>query len=269
MREQLQALIQQEAEDKLRLSPRDDLVKVIADGKILQVINDQIVQYMINWKYIRRSKGQLYVEERQEERQAYFDDGELQMGSILGDEKKKNEQNDLADFDDSFFQEADEEDRAPFYYDRQKAVQYAETWWNAYNPRFPKFNDDCTNYISQCLFSGGFPAVHSKQRNKGWWYKSGSYSYSWAVAHALAMFLTTSNRTKVVTSAESLTLGDIICYDFEGDGRFNHNTMVTGKDVNGFPLVNAHSMNSRQRFWNYHDSSAYTPNIRYRFVHIL
>ncbi len=269
MREQLQEFIQKEAEDKLRLSRSDDLVKVIADGKILQVINDQIIQYMINWKFVHQSNGQLHVEERQEERQAYFDDGELQLGSILGDEKKKNEQNDFSDLGDLFFQEVDDEERAPFYYDRQKAVQYAETWWNAYNPRYPKFNDDCTNFISQCLSSGGFPMIHGSGRNSGWWYKSGNWSYSWAVAHALAMFLTASKRTKVVTSAESLTFGDIICYDFEGDGRFNHNTMVTGKDIHGFPLVNAHSMNSRQRNWNYHDSSAYTPNIRYKFVHIL
>ena len=66
-----------------------------------------------------------------------------------------------------------------------------------------------------------------------------------------------------------LMLGDIICYDFEGDGRFNHNTIVTGKDEYGNPLVNAHTTNSRMRYWNYEDSTAYTPNIQYKFFHII
>lgn len=38
-----------------------------------------------------------------------------------------------------------------FSYDRLAAVQYAERWWNSYNPQYRKFDVDCTNYVSQCL----------------------------------------------------------------------------------------------------------------------
>ncbi|EPR28081.1 putative cytosolic protein [Geobacillus sp. WSUCF1] len=69
--------------------------------------------------------------------------------------------------------------------------------------------------------------------------------------------------------AEQLMAGDVICYDFQGDGRFDHSTIVVAKDQNGMPLVNAHTTNSRMRYWSYEDSSAYTPNIRYKFFHII
>jgi hypothetical protein len=43
---------------------------------------------------------------------------------------------------------------------------------------------------------------------------------------------------------------------------------VTGKDASGMPLVNAHTYNSRMRYWAYEDSTAYTPNIKYKFLSI-
>ena len=68
---------------------------------------------------------------------------------------------------------------------------------------------------------------------------------------------------------EELTIGDVICYDFNGDGRWQHNTIVVHKDYYGMPLVNAHTTNSRNRYWDYRNSTAYTPNIQYAFFHIL
>ena len=109
-------------------------------------------------------------------------------------------------------------------------------------------------------------------RGSGWWMQNNNWSYSWSVAHSLKNYLansTTGLRAKEVSSARELKLGDVICYDFEGDGRYNHNTIVTAKDANGEPLVNAHTYNSRNRYWAYEDSTAYTPNIRYTFFTIV
>ena len=75
-------------------------------------------------------------------------------------------------------------------------------------------------------------------------------------------------RGKEVQDPRELILGDVICYDF-GDGRINHFTIVTGKDAFGMPLVNAHTTNSRLRYWAYEDSSAYTKNIKYKFFTIV
>ena len=148
-------------------------------------------------------------------------------------------------------------------YDRNKARDYAETWWNGANPRYLHFEVDCTNFVSQCLFAGGAPMNYTGKRESGWWYqgRDGSrelWSFSWSVAHSLQSFLAVS----------ASRLGDVICYDWDGDGRFQHNTIVTGFDAAGMPLVNAHTVNSRMRYWDYRDSYAWTPNTRYRFFHI-
>jgi hypothetical protein len=159
-------------------------------------------------------------------------------------------------------------------YDRQKAVEYAERWWNDYNPKFQEFEVDCTNYVSQCLWAGGAPMKHSSDRAKGWWYRFEepvNWSFSWAVAHALRWYLPTSRsglRGKEVSSADQLELGDVICYDFDGDGRWQHNTIVVAKDEAGMPLVNAHTSNSRQRYWSYKDSYAWTEKTAYKFFRI-
>ncbi|MBO8173358.1 MAG: amidase domain-containing protein [Bacillaceae bacterium] len=163
-------------------------------------------------------------------------------------------------------------------YNRAKAVQYADKWWNSHNPEFLAFEVDCTNYVSQCLYAGGIPMHDTGNRSTGWWYRypgqdKALWSFSWAVAHSLRWYLASQPangiRAEEVASADQLMAGDIICYDFDGDGHWQHNTIVVAKDGNGMPLVNAHTANARHRYWDYHDSYAWTDRIRYKFFHIL
>ncbi|WP_301171467.1 amidase domain-containing protein [Brevibacillus nitrificans] len=159
-------------------------------------------------------------------------------------------------------------------YNPWNAVAYAERYWNSPNPAYPHFTDDCTNFISQCLYAGGIPMLFSKEKGRGWWIrtgKGGEWSYSWSVAHALYLMLKSGAapmRAVTKSSPDQLEPGDIICYDFDGDGRFQHNTIVVAKDANNMPLVNAHTTDSSMRYWAYEDSTAYTPNMRYAFFHI-
>jgi hypothetical protein len=164
-------------------------------------------------------------------------------------------------------------------YNREEAVAYAHRHWNSPNPQFRTFEeDDCTNFVSQCLFAGGFPMEPSASRSRGWWYRWGAtrsqdlWSYSWTVAHSLYLYLRGKARQGVqviqMESADQLELGDVICYDWEGDGRWNHNTIVTWTSEYG-PYVNARSVNSQYRFWEYTDSPAWTPQTRYAFFHIV
>ncbi|WP_127588905.1 amidase domain-containing protein [Paenibacillus koleovorans] len=164
----------------------------------------------------------------------------------------------------------------PIYYNRTKAQEYANTWWNSANPSFVSLEVDCTNFVSQCLFAGGAPMNYTGKRETGWWYQGHSkeregWSFSWAVAHSLCMHLTTSRsglRADIMEHASQLTIGDVICYDWDGNGRFQHNTFVTAIDAAGMPLVNAHTVDSKHRYWDYKDSYAWTPNTKYRFCHI-
>ncbi len=152
-------------------------------------------------------------------------------------------------------------------YNREKAVAYANAYWNSHNPAFRFFaTDDCTNYISQCLHAGGFPMEFSKSRSRGWWYRNGSYSYSWAVANSFYWYL--RGRAQMVSRPEDLSLGDVICVDFEGDGKWNHSGIVTYIDENHQPYVNTHTFNAQYRYWEFKDSYAWTPRIQRAFFHI-
>jgi hypothetical protein len=159
-------------------------------------------------------------------------------------------------------------------YNRQAAVEYAERYWLEPNPEYAYFDVDCTNFISQCVHAGGLPMAFG-DRAHGWWYRGyfngqEQWSFSWAVANSFNLYLASQKdiSTIIRPQARDLELGDVISYDWDGDGRFQHSTIVTGFDADGEPLVNAHTDNSRVRPWNYFDSVAWTPNTQYVFYHI-
>lgn len=156
-------------------------------------------------------------------------------------------------------------------YDRQQAVLYAAYWWSGSNPMFRFMRtDDCTNFISQCLWAGGMPMEVTGRRDKGWWYlgPNEQWSYSWAVAHSLRWYLDTSGRGKKVASARDLEVGDLISYDFNGNDVWDHTTIVIGFDPDGEPLVAAHTAPAWGRPWRYSDSPAHTSSTKYLFWHI-
>jgi hypothetical protein len=226
----------------------------------------QQIRYLLHQQYFVKQAEDFYIEEAAEEREALFKSGKLQKDYIIGNEGNSWEE---------LKQERPKDDYHPLkgvYYNRLAAVKYAEQWWNSYNPKFRHFDVDCTNFVSQCLYAGGLPMSGSPNRSKGWWYQNSQWSFSWAVAHSLRWHLSGSSsglRGKEAASAEELQVGDVICYDFDGDGRWQHTTFVVAKDKNEMPLVNAHTTNSRMRYWEYEDSTAWTPNIKYKFFRIV
>lgn len=247
-----------------------EIVKAQATGKILSLEHEKeevrSVVYHVHFKYLIKQKNMLYMEEEVEHRLAEFYKG------VLVEDKEINLYEEISAEPEQFEKGEEPELRIAYEYDRLKAVQYAETWWNSYNPAYKKFEVDCTNYISQCLHAGEAPMRGFPNRGQGWWMRNTNWSYSWTVANSLRLHLPGSRlglRAKEVATPEQLLLGDVICYDFQGDGRYDHTTIVTAKDVDGMPLVNAHTTNSRMRYWTYEDSTAYTPNIQYKFLSIV
>lgn len=119
-------------------------------------------------------------------------------------------------------------------------------------------------------------------RGRGWWITSGwrsgreghypneTWSYSWAVSHSLRWYLEHSTRGLTATrvsSVSELEIGDVIFYDFQGNGVIDHSTIVTSIR-NGIPHVHAHTNDSENRPYQYRNSGAYTPNIEYYFFKI-
>ena len=159
------------------------------------------------------------------------------------------------------------------FYDRMSGFRYAELWWNGWNPAYPQLEDDCTNFVSQCLFAGHLPMQQTDSRSTGWWFRFHSketepWSYSWTTSHALYSYLLSQRGVKRVSSARDLKVGDVIFYDWSGQGTFHHSTFVVDFDHRGDPLVNAHTDASWHRHYLYLDSRAWTARTRYAFVHL-
>lgn len=160
-------------------------------------------------------------------------------------------------------------------YDREAVAQYADTWWDMGNPEFKHFDVDCTNFVSQCLYAGDIPMDYTNKKNQGWWYRKQNgddqWSLSWSVSHSLNWYLADPQsvfQAEKVENPDQLDIGDVITYDWDGDGKFQHSTIVAAKDAQGMPLVNAHTQNSKHRFWDYKDSYAWSEQTRYNLFHI-
>lgn len=119
---------------------------------------------------------------------------------------------------------------------RSVAVQYARRWAKGTNPDFPRFDNDCTNFVSQCMLVGGWKMVgdHSffdRQKNTVWWY-GGSVltraSYSWAGAQNFYNFVSSSARGTLVSSASGLDLWDVVQLK-NASNHVYHTMIVTGK----------------------------------------
>ncbi|MFD2042843.1 amidase domain-containing protein [Ornithinibacillus salinisoli] len=245
-----------------------EIVRINGEGSIYERMiqrSGETVHYLLHITFLMKQKDHFYMEENVNAYQFRLVEGEIVDNHMIGLPYEKVEK-------EKIVPETIRNGKIErFSYDRLAAVQYAERWWNSYNPAYRKFDVDCTNYVSQCLRAGGAPMRGAPNRNQGWWYQNNNWSYSWSVAHSLRWYLDGSTQGLkgiAVDSASDLSPGDIICYDFEGDGRWDHNTIVVSRDNNGMPLVNAHTDNSRHRYWSYEDSTAYTPNIKYKFFRI-
>ncbi|MHA7967273.1 amidase domain-containing protein [Paenibacillus sp. CAU 1782] len=295
-----------------RLRERDLLRGAIPAGsetkaeliRINESAGEVSVLVRLHVKRKMEQKGMYYMEERQETERLWLrrdgqDWGVLQVEPVVSERRPRygitaqpQSQHDA----DSLLPEEGEDilsGSAPFLnyelmpgfkrwkggipYRRELAAAYADRWWNEGNPSFELFDVNCTNYVSQCIFAGNAPMNYTGRRETGWWYKgrAGSrenWSYSWAVANAMAAYLSAARksglRAVTVSSADELQLGDVIAYDWNGEGRFQHTTIVTAFDSAGQPLVNANTVPSRHRYWDYRDSYAWTSGTKYRFFHI-
>lgn len=99
------------------------------------------------------------------------------------------------------------------------AVNYAIDWGgSARNSNYTDYTPaDCANFVSQCFKAGGYP-------NDGSW---SAYTYAWVNNMGLRNWLIASGRG--ISQVESLLgYADIINYDWENDGIFDHVAIITG-----------------------------------------
>jgi hypothetical protein len=156
-----------------------------------------------------------------------------------------------------------------------------------YNPEFWDFSNDCTNFVSQAMWAGGWPT------SSGWWYADDDpngnedypldgWSSSWTVSTDFYSFVNNSGRgyflNKNATSGNvdwaDVVPGDVIFVDWDGQNpgngylNINHAMIVTstsgvaqGNVYLGDILITQHTTNRK----DYHlsNDTAQFPNARW------
>lgn len=131
-------------------------------------------------------------------------------------------------------------------YNRQKVYEYAKKWAYERNPKYYNFDSvggDCTNFASQCIYSGWSQMNYSKIN--GWYYINGNNkSPSWTGVEFLYNFLLLNKgvgpKGKNV-NVQDLEVGDVIQLSFDRI-KFSHSLIVVQKGTNiDNTLIAAHT----------------------------
>ncbi|MBC2578822.1 amidase domain-containing protein [Clostridium sp. DJ247] len=180
------------------------------------------------------------------------------------------------------------------YYNREKAVEYADKYCGAawgsgndfkYNAKYKDFNGiggDCTNYASQVL---GDKEAGALPTDKTWRceylkYGNSQGSTAWINASELKRYLLNSGKGSVIKvgtfkdltaatpdysrgAVERLDLADLVCY--EKKGQIDHFAVVTAYDSHGYPLVNSHTTDRYHVPW---DLGWGDSRIRFFLIHV-
>jgi hypothetical protein len=184
---------------------------------------------------------------------------------------------------------------AAFGYNGAAAAGYADTYWQNYNPQWPSFANqggDCTNFVSQALYAGGIEMRTSppyggnaawymlKKAHHGW-----SYALSWINAQDQSIFALQylPGVTQVVsyygvapgqTVADNASQGDIVLYDFNNDGVYDHEAIATASDganpdgSANWDLVDAHTNDRYHAYWTLAQYNASWATTRIVVLHI-
>jgi cell wall-associated NlpC family hydrolase len=154
---------------------------------------------------------------------------------------------------------------AALAYDGTAAATYADTYWSTYNRSYPSFANsggDCTNYVSQALAAGGISMrkAPSYSGTNAWFMLQtrGRYSYSttWVNAQDNSTFLSHLPGVTMVASvtgatpgqvvASNASQGDVVFYDWNNDGIYDHEAIVVTADGQ---RVDAHTNNRYHEYW--------------------
>jgi len=154
-------------------------------------------------------------------------------------------------------------------YDRDGAQAYADKYALSYNPTYVRFSADCADFASQCTRAGGMP-VNLGSYSAGWWYdKRGTsspsddtYSLSWINVTKQTGFWN-GLRTDWVSSVSGLSRGDVIYYDWTGDGTWDHAAVLAGTNSAGQKVIDAHTTDLYHVYWKLGYSTTH-----YKYAHV-
>jgi hypothetical protein len=147
------------------------------------------------------------------------------------------------------------------YYDRDAAKAYADRYALSYNPTYVRFSADCCNFVSQSAYAGSMPQSRGTWET-GWWYdKDGSsgtgddeWSWSW-ISCAKQIGFWVGRRIDWASSISGVGRGDVIYYDWGGDGVWDHVAVLAGTNSAGQKVIDAHTTDHYRVYWKLGTSS--------------
>jgi len=170
-----------------------------------------------------------------------------------------------------------------YAYNIQNAITYADEWALSRNPNWPRFlGKDCTNFVSQCLYAGGIP--FDKTGSYQWWCERDlmgfwNWTNSWSVADDHRKWLVNDNHGWITAvwdwnssssyptppnNSANLTGGEVILYDWESDGTYNHAGFTVGYGTDPDKgsvgdLTDQHNTDRYHSIWHLRDYNANWP----------
>jgi hypothetical protein len=156
------------------------------------------------------------------------------------------------------------------------AVQsYAKSWCSGRNTGYcnycnlPYCGGDCANFVSQCWSNGN-------HHWDGTWFCAQNYacnchdtpsvawggSTAWVNVIAQHNWVVTTGWGSDFSNQNNLIIGDIVNYDWTGDGVWDHVSIVSSFDQSGYPLISCHCNDMCGVPW-YHGGAS-----KYRFTHV-
>ncbi len=141
-------------------------------------------------------------------------------------------------------------------------ASYNSAYYRNYNNPNDPNSGDCANFVSQGVRAGQAPFVNFGVNDSvSWWYNNNgtepnqtgddTASATWTYVPSHRSYMLYLWGTQV--SASQLQKGDIVYYDWHGDGVWDHTAIVAvgAADNGGVALVDSHTLDFWQIRWDY------------------
>ena len=173
-----------------------------------------------------------------------------------------------------------------FAYNGTQAASYADQFALTYNGSFPRFSDDCTNFVSQAVNAGGYsmhptPNDQSTSNDAYWFVLYPGYlqawSYSWSAVQDYWYWLIGQNpggtqegsfsynnghNKAPAFTPNSVVTGDVLFYDWGTGMGLSHVSMQVGYGTDQYGYygnwVDAHTNGHKHIFWTLKDAPGNT-----------
>ncbi|HEX5565950.1 MAG TPA: amidase domain-containing protein [Streptomyces sp.] len=136
---------------------------------------------------------------------------------------------------------------------RKKVVAYANKYVHRYNPNYRRYDQDCTNFISQAMRAGGWKykgSGWSSRKDKDKWYygsNTRTTSFTWAAAENWGVFARDkSKRTKALSNVWHLRAADVLQANLDRRGGKDHSMIVVKKGKSD-TYLNYHTVNTKNK----------------------